>query len=98
VSVLIRYQPSNLTREQYDQVNETLQGQGSGEMPGQLLLHVLFGDEPNLRVSEIWSSEEDWRGFWDGPLGEALSAAGIEFPSEPEILPVHELDGSALAR
>jgi hypothetical protein len=91
MSVLIRYAPSSLTREQYDNVNEAM-----GDMPDALQLHVLFGEEPNLRVSEIWSSEGEWRGAWDGPLGQALSAAGVEFATDPEVLPVHEFVGSAL--
>jgi hypothetical protein len=96
MSVLIRYVPSSLTRQQYDQVNEAL-GEGPGQLPDALQLHVLFGEEPNLRVSEIWSSEDEWRGAWDGPLGQALSGAGIEFPSDPEILPVQEFTGSSVS-
>jgi hypothetical protein len=57
---------------------------------------VLFGDEPKLRVSEIWTSEDEWRGAWEGMLGEALSASGVEFSSDPEVLNVHEFEGSAV--
>jgi hypothetical protein len=96
MSVLIRYAPSSLTRDQYDKVNETMLAQG--EWPEALQLHVLFGDEPNLRVSEIWSSEEEWRDMWNGPLGEALSSNGVKFASDPEILTVHQFVGSALPR
>jgi hypothetical protein len=95
MAVLIRYQPSSLTRAQYDQANATLGG--PGEMPPALLLHVLFGEEPNLRVSEIWESEAAWREMWDGALGEALADANIEFASDPELFSVHEFVGSALS-
>jgi hypothetical protein len=93
MSVLVRYQPSSLTRDKYDQVNEAM-----GQMPEALQLHVMFGEEPNLRVSEIWSSEQEWRQAWDGPLGNALSNAGIEFSSDPELFPVQEFVGSRLAQ
>jgi hypothetical protein len=97
MAVLIRYQPSSLTRDQYDQVNAKLaEASGSSEMPPPMLLHVLFGEEPKLRVSEIWTSEDEWRGAWEGMLGQALSAAGVEFSTDPEILTVHELEGSAV--
>jgi hypothetical protein len=91
--ILIRYAPTSLTREQYDKVNEILQENGPEGPPSALQLHVLFGDEPDLRVSEIWESEDAWQQAWDGALKAALSTAGIELP-EPEKLPVHEVWGS----
>jgi hypothetical protein len=93
MSILIRYAPTSLTREQYDKVNEILQENGPEGPPSALQLHVLFGDEPDLRVSEIWESEDAWQQAWDGALKAALSTAGIELP-EPEKLPVHEVWGS----
>ena len=81
MAILIRYAPSSLTREQYDKVNEILQENGPEGPPPPLQLHVMFGEEPDLRVSEIWESEDAWQQAWDGGLKAALSAAGIEFPS-----------------
>jgi hypothetical protein len=96
MSILIRYAPSSLTREQYDRVNAILQENGPDGPPAPLQLHVLFGEEPDLRVSEIWQSEEAWQQAWDGGLKTALSTAGVELP-EPEKLPVHEIWGSRVA-
>jgi hypothetical protein len=96
MSILIRYAPSSLTREQYDRVNEILQA-GASEGPSPTMqLHVLFGEEPQLRVSEIWESEDTWHEFYDGHLKAALAEVGVEHP-EPERLPVQELWGSKLA-
>jgi hypothetical protein len=96
MAILVRYTPTGLTREKYDRVNEILQSQGDSEGPPEaVLLHVLFGDEPNMRVSEIWSDEEQWRAFYDGPLASAISEAGVGSEGEPEILPVHTFWGSA---
>src|SRR3954453_24236826 len=98
MSVLIRYAPSGLTREQYDKVNEILQSQGSGlGPPPELELHVVFGNEGDLRVSEIWGTESGWRMQYDGPLGAALGEAGVQMASAPEVLEVHGMMGSALA-
>jgi hypothetical protein len=47
----------------------------------------MFGEEPELRVSEVWESENAWQQAWDGGLKAALSTAGIELP-EPERYPV----------
>jgi hypothetical protein len=96
MSILIRYAPSSLTREQYDKVNEILQENGPDGPPPVLQLHVMFGEEPDLRVSEIWESEAAWQQAWDGGLKAALSAVGVELP-EPEKFPVHELWGSRTA-
>ena len=93
--VLIRYEPESLSREAYDKVNETLAGQGNEGPPGPLRIHVLFGEEPNLRVSEIWDSEDAWRRWYEGSLQGALSDAGVDLP-EPEVIQVHELWGSGL--
>jgi hypothetical protein len=93
MAILIRYAPSSLTREQYDKVNEILQENGPEGPPAALQLHVMFGEEPELRVSEVWESESAWQQAWDGALKAALSTAGIE-PFEPEKFPVHEVWGS----
>jgi hypothetical protein len=96
MAILIRYAPSSLTREQYDKVNEILQENGPDGPPPPLQLHVLFGEAPDLRVSEIWESQDAWQQAWDGGLKAALSAAGVELP-EPEKFPVDELWGSRVA-
>ena len=93
MAILIRYAPSSLTREQYDKVNEILQENGPEGPPAPLQLHVMFGEEPDLRVSEIWESENAWRQAWEGGLKAALSTVGIELP-KPEEFPVHEVWGS----
>ena len=94
--ILIRYAPSSLTREQYDKVNEILQENGADGPPAPLHVHVLFGEGSQLRVSEIWESEDAWQQNWDGGLKAALSTVGVELP-EPEKLQVHELWGSRVA-
>ena len=94
--ILMRYAPSSLTREQYDKVNEILRENGADGPPPVLQLHVLFGEEPDLRVSEIWESEEAWREAWDGGLKAALSSAGVDV-AEPERFAVHEIWGSRVA-
>jgi hypothetical protein len=95
MTVLVRYSPASLDRATYDRVNEILRRRDL-EPPRELELHVLFGDEPSLRVSELWASEEAWRRF-QGPLREAFAEAGLEV-SAPEILAVHAVWGSAVTQ
>ena len=97
MTVLVRYQPESLNRETYEKVNEALGKQGEQQPPDPLRIHVLFGDEPNLRVSEIWDSEDAWREWYDSTLKGAFEEAGFEVP-EPEVVTVRELWGSAVKR
>ncbi len=94
--ILIRYTPSSLTREQYDKVNQILQENGPDGPPPALQLHVMFGEEPDLRVSEIWESKEAWQQAWDAGIKPALETVGVELP-EPDKFPVHEVWGSRTA-
>ena len=98
MAILVRYTPTDLTREKYDQVNEVLMSEGAGEPPEALLLHVLFGDDGNLRVSEIWSDEATWRGFYDEVLTPAFEKTGVGASGSPEIMPVETFWGAATSQ
>jgi hypothetical protein len=86
MSILVRFSPANLTREQYEEVNRRLEATGDAEPDGQQL-HVCFGNEGELRVSEVWESEEKMRAFGER-LMPVLEDVGIQLAGEPEILPV----------
>jgi hypothetical protein len=90
VSIVVRFNPAKLTREMYDESVRRLEKAGAWPNPAGLELHVLFGDEGNLRVSEIWDSQEQLQAFGD-QLMPILTDIGIEFSAEPEIFEVHNL-------
>src|SRR4051794_38907778 len=96
--ILVRHNPQNLTREHYDKVNELMMAkapEGAEGPPSAILLHVVFGDEGDLKVSEIWESEEAFRESF--PILEgALKEAGVQF-GEPQVLQVQEFWGSKVA-
>jgi hypothetical protein len=89
VSVVVRYQPAGLTRQQYDEVNRRLEGSAAWPPDG-MDMHVMFGTEGDLRVSEIWDSEEQWRAFADTLLP-VLNEVGVRMGGDPEVFQVHEL-------
>ena len=89
MSIVVRYQPKGLTRKQYDEVNRRMEDSGISPPDG-MDMHVLFGEEGALRVSEIWDSEEQWRSFGD-KIGPVLQEVGVEFDGDPEVFQVHEL-------
>jgi hypothetical protein len=87
MSVLIRFAPASLTAEQYDESVRRLQ---EGEWPPDgLEYHVCFGSDPNLRVSEIWDSQEQLDAFGER-LMPLLADVGIE-PGEPEVMEIHNI-------
>ena len=62
MSVVVRHQPTGLTKERYDEVSRRMEDSGVWP-PNGLDMHVCFGSEGELRVSEIWDSEEEFRAF-----------------------------------
>jgi hypothetical protein len=90
MSIVVRFTPANLTAELYDMVSSQIQ-ESLEWLPEGLELHVAFGDAGNLRVSEIWDSEEQFRAFGEH-LMPVLQENGVEFSGQPEISPVHNLE------
>ena len=88
MSILIRFSPSSLTAEQYDKTVSRLQEEGDFPPDG-LDYHVCFGTDGNLRVSEIWDSQEQLDAFGER-LRPVLADAGID-PGEPELLEIHNI-------
>src|SRR5262245_7430528 len=90
MSVVVRFNPAGLTHEQYDEAVRRLEAAGAWPDPDGLEVHVLFGSEGDLRVSEIWDSREQLQAFGD-KLMPILQDVGIEFSADPEIFEVHNL-------
>ena len=90
MSVVVRYQPVGLTRQQYDEVTRRIEEAGVWPPDG-LQLHVLFGTEGDLKVSEIWESEEQCRAFGE-QLFPVLNEVGVQVGGDPEVFEVHELE------
>ena len=86
MSILARFTPAGLTKEQYEEVNKRLEETGAIPADGQEL-HVCFGNDGDLRISEIWESEEKMQAFGDR-LMPILGEVGITQGAPPEILPV----------
>ena len=90
MSIVVRFPQSNVTREQYDTVRKALQDAGSWPADG-IEMHVCFGDESDVRVSEIWESREKFEAF-GATLMPQLEQAGIQLAGEPEVFEAHVFD------
>lgn len=87
MSIVVRFPPSNMSKQQYQAVRSELEG--AGEWPAEgCRLHVCFGPEDDIRVSEVWESEERFRAFGD-TLMPKVEKTGVQLSGEPEIFEVH---------
>jgi hypothetical protein len=86
MSILVRFKPKNLTTELYEEANSKIEDAGQADPDGREL-HVFFGDEGSLAVSEVWDSQEAFEAFGE-TLMPILADVGIE-AGEPEVQPVH---------
>jgi hypothetical protein len=44
-------------------------------------------------ITDFWSSDQAWRAFSEGPLGQGMKAAGIAPPDDLKVLPLLNADG-----
>lgn len=87
MSIVVRFPPSNVTRQQYDAVRSAVTE--AGDWPaGGCQLHVCFGDEQDIRVSEIWESQQHFEAFGE-KLRPRMEDAGIQIAGEPEAFEAH---------
>ena len=90
MSIVVRFHPTNATKEKYDESMRRMEAAGIWPNPPGLEVHVAFGPDDDLRVSEIWSSREEFEAYGE-KLMPILSDIGIEFSAEPEIFEVQNL-------
>lgn len=87
MSIVVRFPPSNVTLQQYQTVRNAVKD--AGEWPAEgCQVHVCFGDENDIRVSEIWESREKLEAFGE-KLRPRMEEAGIQLSGEPEVFEAH---------
>jgi hypothetical protein len=86
--LLVRFTPSTLTTDQYDETIRRLEKSGDW-LPEGLASHVAFKSNGNLRVSEIWDSREQFDAFSERVMP-VLKDVGID-PGQPEVLEIHNI-------
>lgn len=87
MSVLVRFSPESLTTDRYDEVKRRLNAAGHWPPDG-LEYHVCFGTDGQLKVSEIWASNDQFEAFGQ-QLGPILEEVGINQAAPPELLDIH---------
>jgi hypothetical protein len=87
MAIVLRFAPQGMTSAKYAECLKRLEEAGAGAPAGRLY-HVCFGDNENLRVSDIWDSTESFERFGQ-TLRPILQDLGIE--GVPETLEVHNI-------
>jgi hypothetical protein len=90
VSIVVRFHPTNVDREKYDASLRLLEEAGLWPNPPGLEVHVAFGAEDDLRVSEIWASREQFQAYGER-LMPILEDIGVTFSGEPEVFETYNL-------
>ena len=86
MSILVRFTPSSVTKDQYDSSIRRLEEQGDFPPDG-AEYHCAYFVDGSLRVSEVWDSREQFEAFGER-LMPLLAEIGID-AGEPEILEVY---------
>ena len=89
MSIVVRFTPTSVTTEQYDETIRRLEAGGEWPPDG-LEYHIFFGPKDSLRVSEIWDSQEQFAAFGER-LMPILADVGVGMTTEPEIYEVHNI-------
>jgi len=87
MSIAVRYHPRNLTVEQYEEVVRREEATGKFPPEGREH-HVCFGQDGDLRVSEIWASAEHLQAYGE-VLMPILAEVGVQMSAEPEVFEVY---------
>ncbi len=88
MSIVVRFTPTGLTSDQYDESIRKLEEADFDFPPDGMDHHLCFGTDGDLKVSEIWDSQEQLEAFGKD-LMPILKESGIQFSGEPEIFEVH---------
>jgi hypothetical protein len=89
MSILIRFEPAtSVSTDQYDETIRRLEDAGDFPPDG-LDYHAAFIVDGQLRVSEVWDSEEKFQAFGER-LMPILSDVGID-PGEPTQAEIHNV-------
>ncbi|HEY2405963.1 MAG TPA: hypothetical protein VGI10_08170 [Polyangiaceae bacterium] len=76
-----------VTRAQYDQLHGVVNWEG--DKPKGAMFHVAAFSPQGIRVTDVWSSAEDFNHFLEQRLLPGVQKVGIQGGPKVEILPTH---------
>jgi hypothetical protein len=88
IHLLIR--GDGLTKDIYENARKEVNWEGNPP-PGLILHTVSFDNSGNLRVADIWESEDQWNNFLNTRLMPYMQKAKVP-PLKTEIFPIHNIN------
>lgn len=88
MTLTVFFTPRSMTTAQYDEVIQRLEEAGKGAPHGRSF-HVCFGSGDDLRVVDVWDSQEAFDAFAK-TLGPILKETGVD-SRDPEISEAHNV-------
>ncbi len=90
MAILLIAKGEGLTKEIYENGRKEVNWEGNP--PPGIIFHVVsFDDSGNIRVVDIWESEEQMNNFFDTRLKPYLQKFNVSVP-KGEIFPVHNVN------
>jgi len=86
MSFVVRFTPKAMSTAKYDEIIRRLEAAGASAPKGRLF-HVAFGDQNELRVSDVWDTRENFDAF-GATLMPILQEVGVD-PGAPEFIDVY---------
>jgi hypothetical protein len=86
VALTIVFTPKGMSAARYDEVLRRLQTAGMGSPSGRLY-HTCFGPQDQLRVVDVWASQEQFEKF-GAVLMPILASVGVD-AGVPDVQPQH---------
>src|SRR3954454_3061942 len=100
MAVLVYLELPGASKQQYDQLNESMGIGGGDDAPEGLIDHVSGaegervvivdgGEGDRLVIVDVWESEEAFGRFAENELRQGMEQLGVGSEPQPRILPVH---------
>lgn len=89
MAVAAIFTPKSLNRDQYQQILARLEQAGALDQPARMF-HACIGAGDNLRIFDVWESEEALQASTGTALLPILQELGIE-TGPPEVFPVERM-------
>jgi hypothetical protein len=86
MAIAVLFTPPSMNATQYDEIIKQLENAGAGTPQGRRS-HLCFGTGTNLRVLDVWESQDTFSAFGQ-TLMPILQQLGVD-PGQPEIFAVH---------
>ncbi len=88
MAVSLYFGSGTFSADQYDEAIKQLEAAGAAAPAGRLH-HVAFESDANIRVFDVWESEEAFEAF-GATLMPILTKLGAD-PGQPMVAPVHNI-------